>query len=733
MIYLIDDKKLRQENDYGWDLEKLQKYEQIIQPIYDLDELSKRRKDIFKANNIILYHESFLDNTYLKHEALLKRSDLDEFSSKQNNWVAFFSGSKNSRTIDGNIAHLPVSILYQNLEIFIQKCLQGDFQLNYLLFGENPSVEQELVEKLEISLNSTEEEPSAEIVSSNILFFRPAKLNITNPIEGVQEIILFNDVSDEKLSQKILKELSVEKYDMIFLPLCFGPTLSDYNGLRLATHIRCSNTINNVSSIFIYSPTSIEELIRNKYFDILKTKNIELVDFKKKAFEIASNKSRTELTKEELPKEIKKVKLDPPKNYEDSHSIANEWAIYRWASALNANDEDIERITNKVQYNLYFKYLKTIFPVKDIAPIIESDLKIKYSGNPKILYIDDEADKGWFEIFCQIFYDENKFDFNYLDGELNSLTRDNIIKKSLETIESKSIDIVLLDFRLHPDDFRYKSIEEVSGLKLLKAIKELNPGIQVIIFSATNKVWNLQALEKAGADGFIIKESPENSIDPEFTTGVVSGMIEIITERVELVFLKQFYENYSILEKNLLPRKEYKKASNPLPKEFVDEVLKWFKLSIDILQNGNLNDSKRTSSFLFMFSVLENLANRVINVDNPILTENERGGRKVYKFEYRGTEKRLKNFVEDKNNPGYYRKTNSILKCSRSIPWHLKILNTIDHITEDRLTEDELSHIIKKRNDFIHSNSTTGEKFIIVNDDLIWLHQLIYKGLINVI
>lgn len=48
-------------------------------------------------------------------------------------------------------------------------------------------------------------------------------------------------------------------------------------------------------------------------------------------------------------------------------------------------------------------------------------------------------------------------------------------------------------------------------------IKKINPGIQVIIFSATNKVWNLQALQEAGADGFIIKESPENSIDPNFT------------------------------------------------------------------------------------------------------------------------------------------------------------------------------------------------------------------------
>ena len=186
MIYLIDDKKLRQENDYGWDFQKLQKYEHIVQPIYNLEELSKKRKEIFKANNIILYHESFLDNTYLKHEASIKRSDLDEFSSKQNNLVAFFSGSKNSRIIEKNIAHLPVSILYQNLEIFIQKYLQGDLQFNYLLFGENPDFEQELVEKLETCLNFTEEEPSAKIVTSKILFFRPAKRNISNPIEKVE-------------------------------------------------------------------------------------------------------------------------------------------------------------------------------------------------------------------------------------------------------------------------------------------------------------------------------------------------------------------------------------------------------------------------------------------------------------------------------------------------------------------------------------------------------------------
>lgn len=692
MIYLIDDKKLRQENDYGWDLKKLQKYEQIIQPIYDLDELSKRRKDIFKANNIILYHESFLDNTYLKHEALLKRSDLDEFSSKQNNWVAFFSGSKNSRTIEGNIAHLPVSILYQNLEIFIQRCLQGDFQLNYLLFGENPSVEQELVEKLENCLNSTEEESSAEIVSSNILFFRPAKLNITNPIEGVQEIILFNDVSDEKLSQKIIKELSVKKYDMIFLPLCFGPTLSDYNGLRLATHIRCTNTSNNVSSIFIYSPTNIEELIRNKYFDILKTKNVELVDFKKKAFEIAANKSRNELTKEELPKEMKKVKLEPPKNYEDSHSIANEWAIYRWASALNANDEDIQRITNAVQYNLYFKYLKTIFPVKNIAPITKSGLKIKYSGTPNILYIDDEADKGWFEIYCKILDDLNGLGFHYLDGELSNLSREEIIEKSISFIETKNIDLVLLDFRLHPDDFHAIDLKEVTGLKLLKAIKKLNPGIQVIIFSATNKIWNFQSLQEAGADGFIIKESPDNNLDHDFTNKAIQSLINSLNTALKRRFLKDFF---------VLIRKVQSQLANTETQDdteyhhFILDLQKHSKIIESAGKQINLKKSSTLDiTFLNCYNFLEKFKHYYLNDVNYQLVL---GIEEVEMNRYSNSNNEIRNegkFVRNNNrdNPSWF-------NCLAGLFIDYFLLSTV----QDQNVVN-LNRVKDKRNNYIHGS-----------------------------
>ena len=54
--------------------------------------------------------------------------------------------------------------------------------------------------------------------------------------------------------RKLKMILLEEKYDNIFLPLCFGPTLSDYNGLRLATHIRCTDTPNNVSTYLHLQP-----------------------------------------------------------------------------------------------------------------------------------------------------------------------------------------------------------------------------------------------------------------------------------------------------------------------------------------------------------------------------------------------------------------------------------------------------------------------------------------------
>jgi CheY-like chemotaxis protein len=319
-----------------------------------------------------------------------------------------------------------------------------------------------------------------------------------------------------------------------------------------------------------------------------------------------------------------------------------------------------------------------------------------------------------------------------LDDQFDSQSKDQIIKLCIEKIKKDDFDLIILDFRLHPDDFDPISNRESSGLALLKAIKNYNPGIQVIIFTASNKVWNYTQLNKEWADGFIIKESPENALNSNSAFNAVNELIDCMEKCFDKLFLKDFYFNLDCLKRNLIPRadrKNYKRIDYPLPKEFVDESLKWFELSCEVLRKSK-NDSMMAASFLFMFSVLENISNRVINVDEPIPVNGEKF--QEFFFEFRGTDQKLKFFKKDVENVGYYKRTGYDLKTTRNIPWNFKILNSLYYISENKLNDVDISSLIKKRHDIVHLNSTTGDKFSISVDELVTLHDIIFKGLINI-
>lgn len=151
MIYLIDDKNNRQV-DYGWSKEKLDKYIDTLTSIYTYSEIKKMedKAEIFKKGNTVIFHESFFDNINNIHndDSLEIRKKLTEFSNNNEEFnLVIFSGSKNSRKLLKNFASIPVSVLYQNLEVFINKKILGDLNLEYLLFGENIKLEKELVEQ----------------------------------------------------------------------------------------------------------------------------------------------------------------------------------------------------------------------------------------------------------------------------------------------------------------------------------------------------------------------------------------------------------------------------------------------------------------------------------------------------------------------------------------------------------------------------------------------------------
>jgi CheY-like chemotaxis protein len=560
MIYLIDDKSIRQEKDFGWTEEKFAQFDQHLKPLYNISDVVSIGEDLYKDGNVILYHESFLDFTFDRERAVEQRKKLIKKAEEiKDLHVAFFSGSQSSRSLQKNLAELHVSILYQNLEVFIHQYSNQVLDLKYLLFGGNPKIEEELGELLN-QANRVIETEAADI-SGRTLFIRPNVKYIQNAIKGAVEGIVFNDVSDQKLSEKIDQWLSDTDYENIFIPLCFGQTLSDYNGLRLATHIRCSISPNQLKRLFIYGFIGIEYLLENEYFNVLKTKNIQLVEYSKKEFEAATKEEFTFLQQNDLSQEIGKLKLDPPLNYMDSHSIANEWAIHQWAKTLGCEEtEKLGKIFRNVESNLYFKYLRTVYPISRLARVSSEKLKINFQGNPKVLLIDDEADKGWYEIFAYLLGDLNKIHFDYLAEDFRTLSKEGIIDRSLKKMKGKDndieIDVVILDFRLQSDDFQGSNLKENSSIQLLEKIKDFNPGVQVIIFSATNKVWNLQALQKAGADGFIIKDGSEN----------IHQTIESFTHQMSLSlkkasWLKDIYKSFDRIKSNAASLSDPFKAS----------------------------------------------------------------------------------------------------------------------------------------------------------------------------
>ena len=711
MIYLIDDNQKRQQ-DSGWSNDKFEEYKDFIQPIYRLSEITDDlRNELFRnENNVILFHESFFENFENKQANDVNdiRNKLEESSNTNSTrYYLIFSGSNSERKLNENntSASIPVHILYNNLEIFLKKFQNSnEYNLKYLLYGSNPDIEPFLLEELnksnrlfiEDSLNLTNE--------INDYFFFRSKLDV-NPISE-NNTTIFNKDSQFGLHEKIEENLSNTKYKGIFVPLCFGSSLSDFNGLRLAAEIRCTNCINQFIPIFIYSFVGLNYLLEHEYFNILKTKNIQLVPYSKKAFGNAANKYFDSFKPEELSKEMIKLRLDPPLNYTDSHSIANEWAIHQWAKTIGCSEnEELKKVFQNVQYNLYFKYLRTIHPISNRDIISTTKLKINADGKPRVLLIDDEAEKGWNEIFAFLLSDLNNIYSDCLRVDFKRLSSDEIIEKAIDKIFTDNIDVVILDFRLNSSDFENKKSEQITSIKLLKEIKKRNPGIQVIAFSATNKVWNLQALQEAEVDSFIFKDGNEN------IHLIIESLILKLTSSIKKSsWLKPIW-NKTI---SVIDHLEAQRKKHILDRDFSGAITTFLQLGFDSLINSNKRFSF-DSAFIYYFLILEAISKQMINEDTPhkVNYTNKYGESKSgYKFQFRSNYDFLKDF--EGNQYMQVAAGDDLISSEKRIPYNPKFHNLISLSGIDDINPIK---IVELRNKFNHPNLIDQRVIAVIEKD----------------
>lgn len=439
------------------------------------------------------------------------------------------------------------------------------------------------------------------IASQLALDFKAKLGKIYNFQIGKQELLNPYFSIDEKISDILENEIKNKKYDVIFIPYSLSEeNYIEFIGLRFAFHIRLTPAFKNIQTpIVFYGYDSIEEV--NKLTDlgsilfsknIFTTSKISVEDFEKQVDYIKGKYE--EINENEFEKRfLNRNTITPSGNYATHHSITNEWSIYRWAKALKIENEQIRKIEKSIGSNLYFKYLKVKYPISDFSEIGSKCI----ATEGKILYVDDELEKGWDDIFKKICFPRMVKSFG---SEFKNWDTQTIIDKTIERVNEFDPAVVILDFRLHDDDFEVVKPEDVTGYKILKKIKAFNQGIQVIILSATNKIWNLVDLQKAGADGFIMKESPELSVDEDFSKNTISNIYEDINDRLKRAKeLKKIYTKIKQI-------KTLVKNSNEFDETFRTAVFMNLEIGYKLFNESYIIDKKYSNySYLQFFLIIE--------------------------------------------------------------------------------------------------------------------------------
>jgi CheY-like chemotaxis protein len=452
-----------------------------------------------------------------------------------------------------------------------------------------------------------------------------------------------------------LKDIKNNDYDIIYIKDSLSDNYMEFQGLLLAHHIRLSPELKEKRYLPIVIISPLDGMLINKLTSlsrILFTKNVFLNNLPNSYSPLDENNFKKEF--------IDKIVVDKPTDKSSNHDISNQWSIYQWAKFLDIQSEAIDKNENQIKDSLYFKYLiaknnikigNKEVPTKKILKKSIGLKKIKIVKN-SILYIDDEWDKGWGDIFDKYFSKKDNINFSIFKENFKDKNFNDIETKVIEYI--KKIDIVLLDIRLLKDDHNKKQkIEELSGIKLLQKIKNINKGIQVIMLTASGKSETLDKLNNLDIVGYIKKTSPkDNNINPKEKFEKLQKLIDI---GIDKKYLKDIFD----IQQEIL---NIKNLSNEIKFEI--------NIIFDILNSKLQNNIK--FAIITIFKVFELIIKNYGNSEQST---------------YHNIKKILKNLnIEDD-----YLNKFSLLNCSRNYLIHTEIRPECQKHKNSILKLDEIS------------------------------------------
>lgn len=414
---------------------------------------------------------------------------------------------------------------------------------------------------------------------------------------------LGSDISVDLLS------LPQEVQLVFFIPttLDYSNSLS-YGGANLALRILMKYIGNGRTEIDIILMGNESEgnfLLHYDYPNILKIPGFHYIRFNKTYVASFVIPRREQMSAGEYKPYLDNLGLKLPSSFKSTHSLTNEWCLFKWNSFMGFNED-----TTSLTGHLYFDYLVALEKLNKLSSkSITSHIKGRISNFPsaRILLVDDN--EGWHKFFKEMFSSSKNVEIHCIGKNFNKLEFSEIKTRIFDEVNDFNPHIIILDFRLMEDkDAEVKDNKMVSGYQVLAKVLKgnyKNPlesyGRQIIIFTATSRIENILLLSEGNADGFILKEKPENYNGKEITKSVISKMVltlEKASDRAK--FLIPLNEEIDKIGESL----HRAKRNNIDFISITDVVIQSIR---HITQNNELNEDILKLVFLNLFSVLESL------------------------------------------------------------------------------------------------------------------------------
>jgi len=192
-----------------------------------------------------------------------------------------------------------------------------------------------------------------------------------------------------------------------------------------------------------------------------------------------------------------------------------------------------------------------------------------------------------------------------MPGKVCSLDVIRTFEDAMKFTDYINYDVIFLDLRLSKEEDKVNQISNISdftGTKVLRKIKDINKGIQVIIFTASNKVWNIERLLEIGANGYYIKESPEYILNEVFSKENYNELLVTVKKTLSLKYLRRVDTIHRKCIGNVSINRPGRSNSY---QTFYDRTIASFEITSQLLAKTTIDPKYYNLAFLTYFQIIE--------------------------------------------------------------------------------------------------------------------------------